>query len=122
LVTPIICTETVVELPSGVGEAIVTVPPAVAGIAVTVAPFTLKAELDEGNVVEAGARIVIVSPRPRAPFALVVKPTVQVALPRATDGDGLKDTPERTVPKLSPLTAFEAVLSALVETLNELLA
>jgi hypothetical protein len=42
-----------------------------------------------------------------------------VALPPPIDEDGLKDTPETTEPKLSPLAGFEAALSAVVETLNE---
>jgi hypothetical protein len=61
----------------------------------------------------------MVSPIPSAPFVLALKPTVQVALPTPIDEDGLKDTPETTEPKLSPLAGFEAALSAVVETLNE---
>ena len=122
MVTPVICTETAVELPSANGVAIVTVPAAVDGIAVTVALFTVYAEAAEGKVVEAGALIVMVSPIARAPLALAVKPTVQVALPAPTNEDRLKDTPQTIVPKLSPLAGFEAVLSAIVETLNELFA
>jgi hypothetical protein len=122
LVTPVICTETAVELPSATGVAIVTVPAAVDGIAVTVVLFTVYAEAAEGKVVEAGALIVMVSPIASAPFALVVKPTVQVALPAPTSEDGPKDTPETTEPKLSPPAGFEAVVSTLVETLNEVFA
>jgi hypothetical protein len=84
--------------------------------------FTVYAEAAEGKVVEAGALIVMVSPIASAPFALVVKPTVQVALPAPTSEDGPKDTPETTEPKLSPPAGFEAVVSTLVETLNEVFA
>jgi len=66
--------------------------------------------------------IVMVSPIPSAPFALVVKPIDQVTLAAPTDEEGPKDTPETVVPKLSPLPGFEAMASALVKTLNELLA
>ena len=41
LITPVISTETVVELLTATGVATVTVPAAVAGVAVTVVPFTL---------------------------------------------------------------------------------
>ena len=64
----------------------------------------------------------MVPPIASAPLALVVKPTVQFALTALTDEDGLKETPETTEPKLSPLAGFEAAVSALVETLNEVFA
>jgi hypothetical protein len=64
----------------------------------------------------------MVSPIASAPLALVVKPTVQVALPALTNEDRLKDTPETTEPKLIPVVGFEAVVSTLVETLNEVFA
>jgi hypothetical protein len=41
LITPVICTETVAELLTVTGVAIVAVPAAVVGIAVTVVSFTL---------------------------------------------------------------------------------
>jgi hypothetical protein len=66
--------------------------------------------------------IMMVPPIASAPLALVMKPTVQMALSAPTNGDGLKDTPETTEPKLSPLAGFEAVVSTLVETLNEVFA
>jgi hypothetical protein len=87
-----------------------------------VVPFTLEAEAAEGKVVEAGAPTVTVSPIASEPFALVVKSTVQVALPAPTDEDGLKDTLDTTEPKRSPLAGFEALVSALVETPNEMFA
>ena len=93
MVTPVITTWTAVELPSATGVAIVIVPAPVVGIAVTVVPFTLEAEAAEGKVVEAGAPTVTVSPIASEPFALVVKSTVQVALPAPTDEDGLKAIP-----------------------------
>ncbi|MGD0985842.1 MAG: hypothetical protein ABSA65_18850 [Acidimicrobiales bacterium] len=40
MVTPVICTETTAESPSATGVAIVTVPAAVDGIAVTAVLFT----------------------------------------------------------------------------------
>ena len=64
----------------------------------------------------------MVPPSASAPLALVVMPTVQFALTALTDEDGLKETPEMTEPKLSPLAELAATVSALVETLNELLA
>jgi hypothetical protein len=41
LLTPVIATEIALEFPTATGVAIVTLPAAVAGIAVTVVPFTL---------------------------------------------------------------------------------
>ena len=41
LVTPVITTEIALESPTATGVAIVTVPAAVVGIAVTVVPFSL---------------------------------------------------------------------------------
>ena len=41
LVTPVIVTEIALEVPTATGVAIVTVPAAVVGVAVTVVPFTL---------------------------------------------------------------------------------
>ena len=41
LVTPVITTEIALDFPTATGVAIVTVPAAVVGVAVTVVPFTL---------------------------------------------------------------------------------
>ena len=64
----------------------------------------------------------MVLPIASVPPALVVKPTVQFALTALTNEEGLKETPETTEPKLSPLAELAATVSALVETLNEVFA
>jgi len=51
-----------------------------------------------------------------------VKPTVQFALTPLTGEEGLKETPEMTELKLSPLAGFEATVSVLVETLKAVFA
>jgi len=64
----------------------------------------------------------MVPPIASAPLALVVKPTVQFALTPLTGEEGLKETPEMTELKLSPLAGFEATVSVLVETLKVVFA
>ena len=59
------------ELPSATGVAIVTVPAAVAGSRSPSCRSPCRPRPPRGSVVESGALIVMVSPIPSAPFALV---------------------------------------------------
>jgi hypothetical protein len=96
LITPVITTVTRVELLTATGVAIVTVPAAVDGIAVTVVLFTVYAETAEGKVVVGGASIVMVAPIASAPVALVVASTVQIAemAPWRSEGANVTETTE----------------------------